>query len=84
MYPDGGIARFRCYGVVQPIWLPASAKPHEWDLRSDSKGVLGGLFGGERKEGEIDLAHSFNGGHCVYESDKHYGVGANLLLPGRG
>jgi allantoicase len=87
MYPDGGIARFRAYGIVQPIWLPSTAKPHPWDARpSSSKSVLGGIFGssGERKEGEIDLAHAFNGGTCVFESDTHYGVGANLLLPGRG
>lgn len=34
--------------------------------------------------GEVDLAHAFNGGRLVFESDKHYGTGANLLLPGRG
>lgn len=87
MYPDGGIARFRAYGVVQPIWLPLTSQPHPWDLRPSSKltSVLGGLFGSEEKrEGEIDLAHAFNGGRCVFESDTHYGVGANLLLPGRG
>ncbi|CED85306.1 Allantoicase [Phaffia rhodozyma] len=64
-YPDGGIARFRGYGIVSPIW----GKQHSWD--------------GD-KPGQVDLAHAFNGGRCVYESDKHYGVGANLLLPGRG
>ncbi|KAK9899775.1 Allantoicase [Cystobasidium minutum MCA 4210] len=32
----------------------------------------------------FDLAHSFNGGRCVAVSDQHYGVGANLLLSGRG
>ena len=32
----------------------------------------------------LDLAHSFNGGRVVFVSDQHYGVGANLLLSGRG
>jgi len=32
----------------------------------------------------FDLAHSFNGGRCVAVSDQHYGVGANLILSGRG
>ncbi|KAL7412259.1 galactose-binding domain-like protein [Mrakia frigida] len=65
MYPDGGIARFRAYGIVAPTWASAQA----WD-RTDM--------------GEVDLAHAFNGGRLVFESDKHYGTGANLLLPGRG
>ncbi|TCD71588.1 Allantoicase [Steccherinum ochraceum] len=31
-----------------------------------------------------DLAHVFAGGHVVYTSDQHFGVGSNLILPGRG
>jgi allantoicase len=32
----------------------------------------------------LDLAHVYSGGRVVAVSDQHYGVGANLLLPGRG
>ncbi|KAI8993038.1 allantoicase [Trametes punicea] len=59
MYPDGGIARFRVYGLVKPVFPPDPAT----------------LF---------DLAHVFSGGRVVYTSDQHFGVGSNLILPGRG
>ncbi|EAU91039.2 allantoicase [Coprinopsis cinerea okayama7 len=32
----------------------------------------------------FDLAHVFAGGRVLEVSDQHFGVGANLLLPGRG
>jgi allantoicase len=32
----------------------------------------------------IDLAHIYSGGRAVCVSDQHFGVGYNLLLPGRG
>jgi hypothetical protein len=32
----------------------------------------------------FDLAHVFAGGSVVYTSDQHFGVGSNLILPGRG
>ncbi|KAF8637971.1 hypothetical protein AX16_010603 [Volvariella volvacea WC 439] len=32
----------------------------------------------------FDLAHVFAGGHVVFTSDQHFGVGSNLILPGRG
>lgn len=32
----------------------------------------------------FDLAHVFSGGRVVYTSDQHFGVGSNLILPGRG
>ena len=32
----------------------------------------------------FDLASVFSGGRVVFTSDQHFGVGANLLLPGRG
>lgn len=32
----------------------------------------------------FDLAHVFAGGRVVFTSDQHYGVGSNLILPGRG
>lgn len=59
MYPDGGIARFRVYGLVAPVF-PAS------------------------KSALFDLAHAFSGGRVVFTSDQHFGVGSNLILPGRG
>lgn len=33
---------------------------------------------------EFDLAHVFAGGRVVFTSDQHFGVGSNLILPGRG
>ncbi|TBU33835.1 Allantoicase [Dichomitus squalens] len=59
MYPDGGIARFRVYGLVSPVF-PV-----------DTSAVF-------------DLAHVFSGGRVVHTSDQHFGVGSNLILPGRG
>ncbi|RDB25286.1 putative allantoicase [Hypsizygus marmoreus] len=59
MYPDGGIARFRVYGHVTPVFPSDSLE----------------LF---------DLAHVFAGGRLEYTSDQHFGVGSNLILPGRG
>lgn len=32
----------------------------------------------------FDMAHVFAGGRVVYTSDQHFGVGSNLILPGRG
>lgn len=32
----------------------------------------------------IDLANVHSGGRVVFVSDQHFGVGSNLLLPGRG
>ncbi|KAG2747366.1 Allantoicase [Suillus brevipes Sb2] len=32
----------------------------------------------------FDLAHVFAGGRVTFMSDQHFGVGANLILPGRG
>ncbi|KAL1755625.1 galactose-binding domain-like protein [Schizophyllum commune] len=59
MYPDGGIARFRVYGKVAPVF------PND----------VSQLF---------DLAHVFAGGLVEFTSDQHFGVGSNLILPGRG
>jgi allantoicase len=33
---------------------------------------------------EFDLAHVFAGARVVFTSDQHFGVGSNLILPGRG
>ncbi|KAF8757022.1 Allantoicase [Rhizoctonia solani] len=59
MYPDGGIARFRVYGLVAPIF-PADV------------------------HAPLDLASVFSGARVVFTSDQHFGIGPNLLLPGRG
>ncbi|KAL0956407.1 hypothetical protein HGRIS_002554 [Hohenbuehelia grisea] len=59
MYPDGGIARFRVYGHVAPVFPQDPSVP-------------------------FDLAHVFAGGCVVYTSDQHFGVGSNIILPGRG
>lgn len=59
IYPDGGIARFRVYGLVSPVFPPDESA----------------MF---------DLAHVFAGGHVEIVSDQHYGVGSNLIFPGRG
>ncbi|EIN11886.1 Allantoicase [Punctularia strigosozonata HHB-11173 SS5] len=59
MYPDGGIARFRVYGSVSPVF-PAD------------------------ESASCDLAHVFAGGKVVFTSDQHFGVGSNLIIPGRG
>ncbi|KAJ7187993.1 galactose-binding domain-like protein [Mycena filopes] len=32
----------------------------------------------------FDLAHVFSGGRVEFTSDQHFGVGSNLILPGRG
>ena len=32
----------------------------------------------------FDLAHVFAGGRVLCVSDQHFGVGSNLILPGRG
>lgn len=58
MYPDGGIARFRVYGHVSPVFPPIDQA--------------------------LDLAHVYSGGRVVFVSDQHFGIGPNLLLPGRG
>ncbi|KAL5631484.1 hypothetical protein ACGC1H_007116 [Rhizoctonia solani] len=59
MYPDGGIARFRVYGLVAPIFPADAFAP-------------------------LDLASVFSGARVVFTSDQHFGIGPNLLLPGRG
>ncbi|KAK2464240.1 hypothetical protein APHAL10511_003697 [Amanita phalloides] len=38
----------------------------------------------ENPHQSFDLAHVFAGGHVEFTSDQHFGVGSNLILPGRG
>ncbi|PWN51738.1 Allantoicase [Violaceomyces palustris] len=69
MIPDGGIARFRVYGIVAP---PAVGYGTEETIN-------------EKPElNTLDLAHVLNGGRVVYTNDAHFGKGSNLILPGRG
>ncbi|UZJ53020.1 hypothetical protein CBS101457_002340 [Exobasidium rhododendri] len=72
MIPDGGIARFRVYGTVPapPLGLGES------EFATSSEGVV--------QQNALDLAHVLNGGRVVFTSDQHFGVGPNVLLPGRG
>ncbi|MCO5565966.1 hypothetical protein L7F22_019641 [Adiantum nelumboides] len=72
MIPDGGIARFRVYGSIHapPIGLGVN----EYATSSNDDGRFNVL----------DLAHTMNGGQVVFTSDQHFGVGPNVLLPGRG
>lgn len=46
-------------------------------------GLVQAVFTGDVSE-SVDLAHVFSGGRVVFVSDQHFGVGSNLLLPGRG
>ncbi|TDL25906.1 allantoicase [Rickenella mellea] len=59
IFPDGGVARFRVYGIVKAIF------PKDGSV-------------------SIDLAHVLSGGRVVFTSDQHFGIGSNILLPGRG
>jgi allantoicase len=72
MIPDGGIARFRVYGTVPPP--PIGLGENEYSTDSERDPALNAL----------DLAHVLNGGRVVFTSDQHFGVGPNVLLPGRG
>lgn len=68
IYPDGGIARLRTYGVL-------SAPPIERLLRYNIEGA---------SETLVDLVAIENGGVCVSLSDAHYGHPRNLIKRGRG
>lgn len=70
MIPDGGIARFRVYGVIPPP--PIGQGEGEQVHPENSAFNL------------LDLAHCLNGGRVVFTDDNHFGVGSNIILPGRG
>ncbi|KAJ7287837.1 galactose-binding domain-like protein [Mycena rebaudengoi] len=38
----------------------------------------------QEESASFDLAHVFTGGRVEFTSDQHFGVGSNLILPGRG
>lgn len=68
IYPDGGVARLRVYGVVDP---------DGYEVEADDE-VRPRL-----QDGEIDLAAVKNGGVALACSDMFFGPMNNLLLPGR-
>lgn len=70
MIPDGGIARFRVYGVIPP--------PPVGQGEGEVVSEQGSAFN------VLDLAHTLNGGRVVFTDDQHFGAGSNILLPGRG
>jgi allantoicase len=68
VFPDGGIARFRVFGKVEPCMV-------EPDL--DEVGRA------EVSTGLVDLGALRSGGRAVVSSDARFGAMNNLLLPGR-
>jgi allantoicase len=68
IFPDGGVARFRAYGRVEPTWakeeIDAVTRVH---VASD----------------RVDLAALKNGAVAAACSDARFGPMNNLLLPGR-
>lgn len=68
IHPDGGVARLRVWGEVEPTWaaprLDEATAPHV-------------------TRGERDLAAVVNGGKALACSDAFFGPMDNLLLPGR-
>jgi len=69
IFPDGGVARFRCFGRVVPSWT--LAVPHPGARDADAPAGLD------------DLAAVVNGGVALACSDAFFGPMNNLLLPGR-
>ncbi|TFY64094.1 hypothetical protein EVJ58_g2840 [Rhodofomes roseus] len=76
MYPDGGIV-----GALSFI-LTDQANPKE-QARLRVYGLVSPVFPADLSA-QFDLAHVFSGGRVVFTSDQHFGVGSNLILPGRG
>ncbi|SJX62032.1 related to DAL2-allantoinase [Sporisorium reilianum f. sp. reilianum] len=70
MIPDGGIARFRVYGVIPP--------PPVGQGEGEQVSAENAAFN------VLDLAHCLNGGRVVFTDDNHFGAGSNIILPGRG
>ena len=70
IWPDGGVARFRVFGRVQPDWASAREEPLDAETAAH---VPRGL---------VDLAAVKNGGVALACSDAFFGPMNNLLLPG--
>lgn len=69
IYPDGGVARFRVYGEVDPD--------------SDHPRAIDGESAERITEGERELAGVAEGGRAVACSDMFFSPMNNLILPGR-
>ena len=68
IYPDGGVARLRAYGVVQT----------DWDVHHHDETARKHL-----REGEADLVSVHHGGLALACSDSFFGPMNNLIAPGR-
>jgi allantoicase len=68
IFPDGGVARFRVFGRVQPEFDPPT-------LDAESAAHVA--------PGWVDLAALKNGALALSSSDAFFGPMNNLLLPGR-
>jgi allantoicase len=68
IFPDGGVARFRAFGQVEPAWEEASL-----DDETESR----------VPRGAVDLAAVTSGGLALACSDAFFGPMNNLLMPGR-
>ena len=74
IFPDGGVARFRVFGRVQPRWdtnADAPASDRDDETRAHVPANL------------VDLGAVKNGGLALACSDAFFGPMNNLLLPGR-
>ncbi len=68
IYPDGGVARFRAHGDIEPDWSAIEAD-------ADTRERL--------RPGEVDLVAVRNGGLALACSDMFFGAMNNLILPRR-
>jgi allantoicase len=68
IFPDGGVARLRAHGDVDPDWTVSDADPEVAALVED---------------GEVDLVSVRSGGLALACSDMFFGPMNNLILPGR-
>jgi allantoicase len=68
IFPDGGVARFRVFGRVEPAWEEAS--PADETASRVPRGA-------------VDLAAVTSGGLALACSDAFFGSMNNLLMPGR-
>jgi allantoicase len=78
MYPDGGIVR-------PSLFHPSTSQltPPLSQARFRVYGEVIPIFPQDLSQ-KFDLAHVFAGGKVIFTSDQHFGVGSNLILPGRG
>jgi allantoicase len=68
IFPDGGVARLRVYGHVEPAW----------DVVEDDLHTIAAL-----DRGEVDLASLRNGGMALACSDMFFSPMQNLIMPRR-